>query len=136
MTALGIIRVVCEILLPGLTYFAGMQRTELRYTKQLQKKRIRQVFDIYINNTKNGSGLDGLKKAGVATLHNDTEVRMLVKLIEQHGKNDPLQRDSFPELDKLDLKVFFDQSLKDKTNFCDRKAVEKLIEENVGSLPI
>ena len=106
------------VLLSALTYFAGVYRTERRYKKQAKEKRIENVLNRYMEFRKSNktAGLDGLQKAGVGTLKNDSEIREVVNLIMQYGETDPLQRPAL-QVDGIDLKVFFEQAAKEKINF-------------------
>ena len=63
------------LILAALTYFAGVYRTDQRYRKQEKEKRIENVLNRYMEFAKTGqtAGLDGLQRAGIGTLNNDTE---------------------------------------------------------------
>ena len=118
------------ILLSVLTYFAGVYRTERRHNKQDKSKRIQYVLARYMEFRKNNktAGLDGLQKAGVATLKDDSEIRELVSKIIQHGEDDPLQRSSL-KMNGVDLKLFFEKASEEKFNFSSsdlRSFIEKI----------
>jgi hypothetical protein len=118
------------ILLSVLTYFAGVYRTERRYKKQDKGKRIEHVLARYMEFRKNNktAGLDGLQKAGVATLKDDSEIRELASIIIKHGENDPLQRSAL-KMDGIDLKLFFEKASEEKINYYSsdlRSFIEKI----------
>ena len=117
------------ILLSVLAYFAGVYRTERRYKKQDKDRRIDNVLARYMEFRKSNktAGLDGLQKAGVATLKNDSEIRELVTLIKHHGENDPLQRPAI-KMDGIDLKAFFEKAADEEINFFESKILKIFIE--------
>jgi len=118
------------LLLSALMYFAGVFRTERRYKKQEKEKRIENVLNKYMEFRRIGetAGLDGLERAGVGMLKNDEEIREVVTLILQHGETDPLQRPFF-QMDKIDLRVFFEEVRKRKLDFFNSKEITTLIDK-------
>ena len=116
------------LILAVLTYFAGVYRTEKRYKLQEKNNRIANAVNRYMEfrKTNKTAGLDGLQKAGVANLMNDTEIREAVNLIINYGENDPLQRSALP-MDEIDLKVFFVEANKAKLNFFHSNELKKFI---------
>lgn len=118
------------LILAALTYFAGVYRTERRHKIQEKEKRIENVLNRYIEFSKSGetAGLDGLQKAGICTLKDDTEIREVVDLIMRYGEIDPLQRPVL-DMDSIDLKVFFEEATKKKLNFFHSKNLRIFIEK-------
>ena len=118
------------ILLSVFTFFVGVWITERRQKRQDSQERIQRILDSYMEMRRTGetAELDGLQKAGVATLHDDEEIRKLVTLIMQHGENDPLQRGSF-ELDGVDLKAFFGRAAEEHISFFNADEVRDLIKK-------
>ena len=122
------------LVLATLTYFAGVYRTEKRLEKDKAEERIAEVVKDYMHlrSTHKSSGLDGLQKAGVATLADDSEVRTAAKQIMSYGENDPLQRKAFL-LDDIDLKEFFVEAAKTRLGFFRNGDVAALIEKLKGA---
>lgn len=118
------------LVLSVLTYFAGVWRTEVRHRKEDKGERINRVLSSYLEfeTRSKTSGLDGLQKAGVATLETDAEIREVGTLIRAHGKLNPLSLES-GILDKVDLKKFFDYAAKERVNFFNVK-VSDIIERS------
>lgn len=96
------------LLLLVLTYFAGVHRTEKRLSKDEKNARIRNVLDKYMGfrRSNDTSCLDGLQKAGIATLYTDDEIIELIDLIVKHGENHPLGCNQ-ESLAKVWLEKFF-----------------------------
>ena len=117
------------LILSVLTYFAGAWRTERRYKKLDKKERLDAVFNLYMGFRRSNytAGLDGLQKAGVATLQSDSEIRELVDRIIAHGELNPLGKRG--ELDNIDLKCFFDYAARERINFL-RISIEEVIEKS------
>ncbi len=118
------------LLLSVLTYFAGVRRTEKRYTSIDKSKRMDAVFDRYMGfrSTNKTGGYDGLQKAGVATLESDVEVRELIDRIIAHGESNPLG--SSTELfENVDLKLLFGFAVKNRINFF-KTGIEEVIEKS------
>ncbi|HBR18212.1 MAG TPA: hypothetical protein DD725_11535 [Deltaproteobacteria bacterium] len=117
------------LLLSFLTYFAGVHRTEKRLSKDERNARIQNVLDKYMNFRRSNytSGLDGLQKAGIATLSTDNEIIELIDMIVKHGEKNPLG--SYQEsLSKAGLKKFFDFAANHNINFFDFP-VEEIIKK-------
>lgn len=100
---------IAALVLPVLTYFAGVLRTEQRHKKTDKKVRQSAVLSKYLDlrKTNSTSGLDGLQKSGISTLHSDLEIREVIELIVAHGEMHPLyvNVDAFKN---INLKIFFD----------------------------
>ena len=113
------------LLLSVLTYFAGVHRTEKRLSKDERNTRIQKVLDKYMNFRRANytSGLDGLQKAGIATLFTDDEIIELIDMIIKHGEKNPLGRYQ-ESLSKVGLKKFFDFTANQNINFYDLSAEE------------
>lgn len=84
---------IAAVVLPVLTYFAGVQRTERRYEHGDRQARINHVAAEYLNLSqgfkRTDTGLSALIKAGIWTLKNDREIREVVGKIMDHGEESP-----------------------------------------------
>lgn len=118
------------LVLSVLTYFAGVWRTEARHKKEDSGERVNRILSAYLEfeTRSKTSGLDGLLKAGAATLETDAEIREVGNLIRGHGKMNPLTLES-GILEKVDLKKFFDYAAKERVNFFNVK-VSDVIEKS------
>lgn len=117
------------IILSGLTYFAGVKRTEKKYLQTERQSRIQSVLEKYLQflRTNTTGGLDGLQKSGIATLASNDEILELIDLIVKHGKGHPFG--SYSEMLKSeDLKALFDYSVRNDVNFF-RTPLEEIIEK-------
>jgi len=117
------------IILSGLTYFAGVKRTEKKFLQTERQARIQSVLEKYRQFLKGNTtgGFDGLQKAGIATLASNDEIFELIDLIVKHGEGHPFGR--YAEmLESEDLKKLFDYSVRNKVNFF-RTPLEELIEK-------
>lgn len=116
------------ILLSVLIYFAGVQRTEGKLLKKERSTRIKNVFDDYMNFRRSNEtdGLDGLKRAGTATLYTDEEIVELINMIMKYDQANPLgcHRES---LTKVSLKKFFDVIANREVNLFDDQSVKGII---------
>ena len=92
-------------------YFYGVYRTENRLKHEDRDKRIATALNNYLEfrRTNQTAGLDGLQKAGVATLQDDSEIEELIKLIMQHAEKDPLSA-CREVLQNVSLKKLFDHT--------------------------
>lgn len=117
------------LILCGLTYFAGVRRTEKRLKHEDRDNRITSVLNKYLEfrRTNHTAGLDGLQKAGVATLHNDKEIEELIKLIIDHAEKDPIGG-SREVLKNVSLKKLFDHAATHRVNF-HRDKLEDIIKK-------
>lgn len=116
------------LVLSVLTYFAGVQRTQKRLSREERNARIQKVLDKYMAFRRSNytSGLDGLEKAGAATLMSDDEVRELISLIVKHGEDNPLGSRAHL-FDTVDFKEFFDYVINNRIDFFNTRA-EDIIE--------
>lgn len=117
------------LILSVLTYFAGVHRTERRLLKKERDNRIRTVFNRYMEFRESNytGGLDGLKKAGIATLTTNEEIYELFELITKHGERHPLSNDK-EVIEKVGLKKFFDYAIEHGVDFL-RIPVGEIIRE-------
>lgn len=117
-------------MLSVLTYFAGVYRTEARHRRDDKNHRINRVLDVYFGLQAQGktAGLDGLLKAGVATLQTDAEIRELGELIRAHGSLNPLTVES-GRLNAVNLKKFFDYAARERVNFF-KVSVAEVVEKS------
>ena len=117
------------LVLSIMTYFAGVYRTERRLNDEDRMKRIEGVFDRYMEFRDRNitGGLDGLVRAGVATLKDNSEILELENMIISHGEKPPLGKNN--ELSGKDLKVFFDYAIKNGVSFL-KTPVEDVIRES------
>ena len=118
MTNLEKILALGNLIIPVLTYFAGMQHTKWHLNTDDKNKRINQVLEKYLSfrRTNMTGGFDGLKRAGIATLKNNEEVHELIQLIVDHGERHPLGKDR-AVFEGVDLLRFFKYATKNNTNF-------------------
>ena len=118
------------LLLSVLTYFAGVQGTQKRPSKKERNTRIQKVLDKYMGFRRSNytSGIDGLQKAGAATLMSDDEVRELIDLIIKHGDANPLGNKAHL-FDTIDFKRFFDYVANNRIDFFDTR-VEDVLEKS------
>lgn len=143
LTATVLLGIGC-LVLPALTYFAtkywdnkrhieAMQAAEKRHKEENSEQRISKVVDKYLEYSRKHitNGLDGMQKAGAASLLDDLEIRKAVEMIENSGEKDPLQRKGFP-LDEVDLKIFFVEVAKSRLNLFRGEKILKLIERLKG----
>jgi len=130
MTNLEILFGLAALVLPVLTYFAGVWRAERRHTGVDKQRRIDAVFNRYMEfrKTSKTAGHDGLLKAGVATLASNEEILELADRIIAHGEKDPLERQS-GLLDDVDLKKLFDYAAKTRVKFLSTR-LEEIIEHS------
>lgn len=107
------------LILSVLTYFAGVTRTKRQLATQDRETRIRLVLDAYMDFRRKSKtdGLDGLLKAGVATLASNAETYELLRLIVAHGENHPLGRDHATQFAGVDLPRFFRYAAENRINF-------------------
>lgn len=119
------------LVLSVLTYFAGVWRTEKRLSKEDRQKRIRAVFDRYMDFRKSNytGGLDGLQKAGAATLCSHDEIEEMMRLVTNHGESHPLGQGKLHLFKGVDLKKFFDCAAKQRVDF-HRTSPEQVIKES------
>lgn len=125
---IGIAGIVVSIFVAVFSYFAGVRRTEKRLRVKEKQNRIRFVFEKYMELRRSTGGVDGLQKAGAATLESDSEIRELADLIVQHGEIDPLGRKCVL-FDSVDFKAFFDYAVEERINFL-RTPVEEIVEKS------
>ena len=130
MTTDQLIIALGGLILSVLTYFAGVIRTEKRYSKQDKSNRINEVLNKYMEFRKisRTAGWDGLLKSGVATLNSDAEIRAVADKIAAHGEKDPLARHHY-DLNNVNLKILFDYAVKNNVNF-HRTSIEEVIAQS------
>ena len=107
------------LILSVLTYFAGVWRTERRHSREDRDSRVRRVFDRYMEFRRSNqtAGLDGLQKAGIATLASGDEIEELLALIVAHGEKHPLGADHATAFKGVDLLRFFRFAAERRVNF-------------------
>lgn len=107
------------LILSGLTYFAGVWRTERRHAVGDRDARVQRVLRKYMEFRRASytSGLDGLQKAGVATLKSDDEIYELATLITAHGEPNPLGRDHESTFKGVSLHKLFQYAAENRLNF-------------------
>lgn len=134
MTRLEIIFGLGNLVLPVLTYFAGVCRTEKHYRQKEAEAKIDDIVKTYMEASKAGkrSGLDGLLKAGVGNLKSDKEIREVCRRITGHGDHSPLSALG-NYADKIDLHRFFRLTIDRKINLYTTPDVQKLINELAGA---
>jgi len=127
MTNTEILLSVSNVLLPVLTYFAGVQRGNRTRTEDIARheaeraeerqreleaakaKRIGDVVGRYrqLWAKRESSSLQGMLKAGVRSLESSAEVAEACRLIEREGMPPGIPRTYAAELEGADLLVFF-----------------------------
>ena len=129
----GILIGIGGLVLSVLTYFAGVWRTEKRLNREDRETRIRSVFNQYMAFRRRNytSGLDGLLKAGAATLNSHDETLELIDRIKRHGEKNPLGQRQLHLFEGVDLKTFFDYAAEHRINFF-QASLEQVIEESRG----
>jgi hypothetical protein len=122
------------LILSVLTYFAGVSRGTRQLAAQAREERIRRVLDTYMEFRRKSKtdGLDGLQKAGVATLISNSEVNELLGRIVAHGEHHPLGSNHEATFSGVDLPRFFLFAAQNKINFF-QTSIEKVIKDS-GSL--
>ena len=122
---------ICGLILSVLTYFAGVWRTEKRLSREDRERRVRSVFDKYMDFRRRNytGGLDGLQKAGAATLNSHNEILEVIDLVTGHGETHPLGQNQLHLFEGVDLKKFFDYAAKQRVNFL-RTPLERVIEDS------
>lgn len=136
MSTTELILAIAAVVLPVLTYFAGVERGKLLQKIQKRTGRIDQVVEKYISGIREHriGSLLGLLRAGVANLEDDAEIREACKTIALHGETSPIR--NYPVLfASVDLKGFFvhasklSQGHRSDTNIFGIFPPEKIIEE-------
>lgn len=131
MTGLEIALGLAAIILPILTYFAGVQRTKHRFQQDDTEERINRTVDEYqkIFQPRKDSGLPALIEAGVLLLNSDSEIRETCSRLEARNGDSPLT----PYIDELvgvDLLAFFkavrEHGINPRLGDCVKLAKEKL----------
>jgi len=119
------------LILSVLTYFAGVSRTKKQLSVQDREERVCRVLDKYMEfrRTSNTSGLDGLQKAGIATLESNAEVTELLNRIVAHGEHHPLGSDHATVFLGVDLPRFFRYAAQNRVNFF-RTSIEQVIKDS------
>lgn len=123
--------VVAGLLLPVLTYFAGVQRTKQRYEQDDSEQRITKVVDEYqkLWQPRTNAGLPALLEAGIALLKNNKEAREACRRLQIRNDRSPLES-SDKELADIDLHRFFlairEHKLNPQHPDCIRLAKEKM----------
>lgn len=77
------------------------------------------------------SGLDGLQRAGVATLLSNAEVQEVIDRIIAHGEKHPLGRDHETVFQGVDLLKLFKYAAKRRINFL-RSQIADVIRDSVA----
>ena len=130
MTTQELIIGIAALVLPVLTYFAGVYRTERRYSREQSETRISRVLGTYIDMSRSltSKGFHALIKAGVSTLESNQEVRTLLTQITQHGENNPLGKHQ-ELLHEVDLHVFFETARELEYDFIHKGTPEKVVRQ-------
>lgn len=119
------------LILSVLTYFAGVARTKKQLAAKDRDERIRRVLNTYmgfrrLNKT---SGLDGLQKAGIATLESNGEISELLDLIVAHGEPHPLGTKHVATFSGVDLLRLFQYAAANSVNFF-QVPIEQVIKDS------
>ena len=119
------------LILSVLTYFAGVSRTKKQLSLQDREGRICRVLDTYMELRRMGrtSGLDGLQKAGIATLETNAEVIELLGRIVAHGEPHPLGSDHATIILGVDLPRLFRYAAQKRVNFFQTR-IEQVIKDS------
>jgi hypothetical protein len=119
------------LVLSVLTYFAGVSRTKRQLATQDRETRISAVLNAYMDfRRKNKTdGLDGLQKAGIATLISNTEIHELLSRIVAHGEHHPLGRDHATTFSGVDLPRFFQYAAQNRINFF-QTSIEQVVKDS------
>lgn len=122
---------ICGVVISVLTYLLGVRRREKRLSREDRERRVRSVFDKYMDFRKRNftGGLDGLQKAGAATLDSHDEIQEVIDLVTGHGETHPLGQNQLHLFEGVDLKKFFDYAAKQRVNFL-RTPLEQVIEDS------
>lgn len=122
---------ISGLILSVLTYFAGVARTKKQNSVQDREERIFRVLEKYLEFRRSSktSGLDGLKKAGIATLESNAEVTELLDRIVAHGEPHPLGQEHAAVYSGVDLLRFFRYAAQNSVNFF-RTPVEQVIKDS------
>ncbi len=110
----GIIGVVSSAVM----FFVGKRSAERNEAKQVAQDRFDTVLANFMDlrKTNRTGGLDGMRKAGAATLASDQVIRELIATVQRHGEKSPLG--SNPEwFAQVDLKHFLEWSVENKIDF-------------------
>jgi hypothetical protein len=107
------------LILSVLTYFAGVSRGTRQLMAQERDERIRRVLDTFMEfrRMSKTDGLDGLQKAGIATLLSNSEVNELLERIMAHGENHPFGNNHEITFSGVNLPRFFQYAAKKRINF-------------------
>jgi len=105
------------VVIPVLTYFAGVYRTEKRLNTKDSKDRIEVAVNRYLELWRSGkdTGWSAALKSGFGNLANDTEIRQAAKIIEGHGVTSPIATDQ--NIESVNLKVLFQYVAENKLGF-------------------
>lgn len=90
MTPTEIALAIGNLVLPVLTYFAGVQREKQRQTETDHAQRAQRVVDAYLGIKQRRTGIHDLINAGVLTLSDPNEIMMVCRTISEHGHPSPL----------------------------------------------
>jgi hypothetical protein len=102
-----------------LAYFAGVWRTSRLHAADESQRRIRAVFEAYMIqwNARKTGGMDGLLKAGAATLANTEEVLEVARKIQDHGEKHPFGEDFVLLISGTNLTTLFRFAAENRVNF-------------------
>lgn len=113
---------IASVIFAVLIYFAGVQRGKREKEQDKRERRTNKVADEYIRMANAwppiDSGISGLIKAGIHTLHDDSEIREAIALIEARVKSHPLGRYK-DMLTNIDMKKVFNILLSGNTESFD-----------------
>jgi hypothetical protein len=114
-----------KLILPILTYFAGVNRTQKKFAKDARDSRINKVVDAYLSEAKNHTSFHGLMRAGVCSLTSSLEIGELLKRLKLrcHDLN------IVANLSGLDPYFFFQTACERGYNFITKGDVQELVGE-------
>jgi hypothetical protein len=130
MTDLEIIFGLGNLILPILTYFSGVQRTESKYEHGDRQARISHVSAEYLKLSQGhrNSGVSALIQAGIWTLKDDPEIRAVIQTVIDHGDGSPFG--SFHErMMKIDLWGYFNTAKRREFDFRGKGEMSVLLNE-------
>ncbi|MRS03749.1 hypothetical protein EG832_11100 [bacterium] len=144
MSNLELLLAVSNVVIPAMTYFAGVQRGKREKKEDIERlqaekledfrrQRIEDVAQTYVKNVLRTTGFHGLVSAGALTLSNDEEIRTVCRIIVSHGKDDPILPSQQILLQDVDLYLFLTELNKDQSLFTSSKRMKELIEKMHGT---
>jgi len=117
---------LAAIILPIMTYFAGVQRGKMNKTEDQKEQRIAAVVEKFMSNP---GSLGELLNADIASLHDDSEIQEVFKRICRRGKRHPVPECYRTPLEGGDFHGFFARLAADKDILSRAADVEALVDE-------